>query len=110
MQPVAARVVAETLADAASELEIENGRITEVAGPKEERLAEAAAALFARVRTVRGGRLRARIQLVRLARDRPGHDRGPDEHRAGGGPHAPLSDVRALSTVTGGAFISSERQ
>lgn len=46
-QPVAARVVAETLADAAEEPEIENGRITEVAGPREERLADAAAALFA---------------------------------------------------------------
>ena len=46
-QPVAARVVAETIADAAEEPEIENGRITEVAGPQEERLADAAAALFA---------------------------------------------------------------
>jgi uncharacterized protein YbjT (DUF2867 family) len=46
-QPVAVRVVAETLADAAGELEIENGRITEVAGPREERLADVAAALFA---------------------------------------------------------------
>ena len=46
-QPVAARVVAETLADAAEEPEIENGRITEVAGPQEERLADLAAALFA---------------------------------------------------------------
>jgi uncharacterized protein YbjT (DUF2867 family) len=46
-QPVAARVVAEALADAAAEPEIQNGRITEVAGPREERLAEAAAALFA---------------------------------------------------------------
>ena len=44
---VAARVVAEALADAAEEPEIQNGRITEVAGPKEERLADAAAALFA---------------------------------------------------------------
>jgi uncharacterized protein YbjT (DUF2867 family) len=47
LQPVAARVVAETLADAAEEPEIENGRITEVAGPRAERLAEAAAVLFA---------------------------------------------------------------
>jgi uncharacterized protein YbjT (DUF2867 family) len=47
MQPVAARVVAETLADAAEEQEIEDGKITEVAGPREERLSEAAAALFA---------------------------------------------------------------
>jgi uncharacterized protein YbjT (DUF2867 family) len=46
-QLVAARVVAETLADAAEEPQIHNGRITEVAGPKEQRLAEAAAALFA---------------------------------------------------------------
>ncbi len=46
-QLVAARVVAEALADAAEEPEIENGRITEVAGPQEERLAGAAAALFA---------------------------------------------------------------
>jgi uncharacterized protein YbjT (DUF2867 family) len=46
-QLVAARVVAEALADAAEEAEIENGRITEVAGPREERLADAAAALFA---------------------------------------------------------------
>src|SRR3954470_19743177 len=47
-QLVAARVVAEALADAAEETEIENGKITEVAGPREERLADAAAALFAR--------------------------------------------------------------
>jgi uncharacterized protein YbjT (DUF2867 family) len=46
-QLVAARVVAEALADAAEEPEIQNGRITEVAGPQEERLAQAAAALFA---------------------------------------------------------------
>ncbi|HEY6637712.1 MAG TPA: NAD(P)H-binding protein [Solirubrobacterales bacterium] len=46
-QPLAARVVAEALADAAEEPEIENGRITEIAGPKEERLADVAAALFA---------------------------------------------------------------
>jgi uncharacterized protein YbjT (DUF2867 family) len=46
-QPVAARVVAEALADAAEELEIGNGRITEVAGPREERLANVATALFA---------------------------------------------------------------
>jgi uncharacterized protein YbjT (DUF2867 family) len=46
-QLVAALAVAETLADAAEESEIENGRITEVAGPQEERLAAAAAALFA---------------------------------------------------------------
>ena len=46
-QLVAARVVAEALADAAEEPEIENGRITEVAGPRAERLADAASALFA---------------------------------------------------------------
>jgi uncharacterized protein YbjT (DUF2867 family) len=47
-QPVAARVVAEALADAAEEPEIENGRITEVAGPRDERLADLAAVLFAK--------------------------------------------------------------
>jgi uncharacterized protein YbjT (DUF2867 family) len=46
-QPIAARVVAEALADAAEEPEIDNGRITEVAGPREERLADLAATLFA---------------------------------------------------------------
>jgi uncharacterized protein YbjT (DUF2867 family) len=62
-QLVAARAVAETLADAAEEPEIENGRITEVAGPRAERLADAAAALFAsrgesyEIREVRGGPL-----------------------------------------------------
>ena len=47
-QLVAARAVAEAVADAAEEPEGRNGAITEVAGPQEERLAEAAAALFAR--------------------------------------------------------------
>jgi uncharacterized protein YbjT (DUF2867 family) len=62
-QLVAARVVAEALADAAEEPGIENGRITEVAGPRAERLADVAAALFARrgdstkVREARGGLL-----------------------------------------------------
>lgn len=62
-QLVAARVVAEALADAAEEPEIKNGRITEIAGPREERLAEAAAELFAsrgdptEVRESRGGPL-----------------------------------------------------
>ena len=62
-QLVAARVVAETLADAAEEPEIENGRITEVAGPQVERLADVAEALFAsrgdptEVRESRGGTL-----------------------------------------------------
>src|SRR3954465_96658 len=46
-QLVAASAVAEAVADAAEEPGIENGRITEVAGPREERLADAAAALFA---------------------------------------------------------------
>ena len=46
-QLVAARVAAEALADAAQEPETQNGRITEVAGPREERLAAVAAALFA---------------------------------------------------------------
>jgi uncharacterized protein YbjT (DUF2867 family) len=46
-QLVAARVVAETLADAAEEPEIESGTITEVAGPRAERLADVAAALVA---------------------------------------------------------------
>ena len=62
-QLVAARVVAEALADAAEEPEIQNGRITEIAGPRPERLAEAAAMLFAsrgdavEVRESRGGLL-----------------------------------------------------
>ena len=62
-QLVAARVVAEALADAAEEPEIQTGRITEIAGPREERLAEAAAALFASrgdsldIREGRGGTL-----------------------------------------------------
>jgi uncharacterized protein YbjT (DUF2867 family) len=64
-QLVAARVVAETLADAVEERDVENGRITEVAGPQEERLADVAAALFAKrgdsveVRESRGGVLAA---------------------------------------------------
>ena len=62
-QLVAASVVAEALADAVEEPEIGAGRITEVAGPREERLADVAAALFARrgesveVREARGGLL-----------------------------------------------------
>jgi uncharacterized protein YbjT (DUF2867 family) len=64
-QPVAARAVAETLADAAEEPEIENGRITEVAGPQAERLAAVAALVFAsrgesiEIRESRGGLLAA---------------------------------------------------
>jgi uncharacterized protein YbjT (DUF2867 family) len=46
-QLVAARVVAEALADAAEETEANNGTITEVAGPQEERLADVAALLIA---------------------------------------------------------------
>ena len=52
-----------TLADVAEEPEIENGRITEVAGPQAERLADVAAALFAtrgvsvEIRESRGGLL-----------------------------------------------------
>jgi uncharacterized protein YbjT (DUF2867 family) len=62
-QLVAARIVAETLADAAEEPGINNGRVTEVAGPQDERLADAAAALFAsrgdslEIRESRGGPL-----------------------------------------------------
>ena len=62
-QLVAARAVAEALADAAEEPEIQNGRITEVAGPQPERLADAAAMLFAsrgdsfEIRESRGGLL-----------------------------------------------------
>jgi uncharacterized protein YbjT (DUF2867 family) len=62
-QLVAAPAVAEVLADAAEEPEIENGRITEVAGPRAERLADVAAALFAsrgdsvEIREIRGGLL-----------------------------------------------------
>lgn len=62
-QLVAARTVAEALADAAEEAEIQSGQITEVAGPQEERLAAAATALFAsrgesiEIRESRGGLL-----------------------------------------------------
>jgi len=62
-QLVAAQVVAEALADAAEEPEVENGRITEVAGPRPERLADVAGALFAsrgdsiEIREGRGGPL-----------------------------------------------------
>ncbi len=62
-QLVAARVVADTVADAAEEPETETGRITEVAGPQAERLADVAAALFAsrsesiEIRESRGGLL-----------------------------------------------------
>jgi uncharacterized protein YbjT (DUF2867 family) len=64
-QLVAARVVAETLADAAEEATIENGKVTEIAGPRAERLADAAAALVAsrgdsvEIRESRGGLLAA---------------------------------------------------
>jgi uncharacterized protein YbjT (DUF2867 family) len=62
-QLVAARAAAEAVADAAEEPEIENGTITEVAGPQATRLAAAAAALFAvrgesiEIREARGGLL-----------------------------------------------------
>jgi uncharacterized protein YbjT (DUF2867 family) len=62
-QLVAARVVAEALVDAAEEPEVENGKISEVAGPQAERLAVVAAALLAsrgeeiEVRESRGGLL-----------------------------------------------------
>jgi uncharacterized protein YbjT (DUF2867 family) len=64
-QLVAARAVAEAVADAAEEPETENGRITEVAGPRAERLSEVAALVFAtrgdaiEVRESRGGLLAA---------------------------------------------------
>ncbi len=45
-QLVAAGVVAEALADAAEEEQIQDGQITEIAGPQDERFAAAAAALF----------------------------------------------------------------
>ena len=57
------RLLRATLAEKAEEREIENGRITEVAGPRAERLADAAAALFAsrgdsvEIRESRGGPL-----------------------------------------------------
>jgi uncharacterized protein YbjT (DUF2867 family) len=66
-QPVAARVVAETLADAAEEPEIENGKITEVAGPRDERLADLAAALFAR----RGASIEIRESRESILAPRP---------------------------------------
>jgi len=62
-QLVAAGAVAEAVGDAAEEPDIVNGRMTEVAGPRATRLAEAAAALFARrgdaveIREARGGLL-----------------------------------------------------
>jgi uncharacterized protein YbjT (DUF2867 family) len=64
-QLVAARVVAEAVVAAAEEPKIENGRITEIAGPREERFADAAAALVAsrgnsvEIREGRGGPLAA---------------------------------------------------
>jgi uncharacterized protein YbjT (DUF2867 family) len=62
-QLVAARAAAEAVVDAAEEPEIENGRISEVAGPRAERLADIAAAVFAKrgesveIRESRGGLL-----------------------------------------------------
>jgi uncharacterized protein YbjT (DUF2867 family) len=62
-QLVAAHAAAEAVVDAAEEAEVENGRITEVAGPRAERLADIAAAVFAKrgesveIRESRGGLL-----------------------------------------------------
>jgi len=62
-QLVAARAAAEAVVDAAEEPEIENGKITEVAGPRAERLADVAATVFAKrgetveIRESRGGLL-----------------------------------------------------
>jgi uncharacterized protein YbjT (DUF2867 family) len=62
-QLLAARVAAEAIADAAEEAETANGTISEVAGPRAERLADLAATLFAirgetvEVRESRGGLL-----------------------------------------------------
>lgn len=60
MQLVAAETVAEALADAVEEPRIENGTITEVAGPRVERLAHVAAAVLddeVEIRESRGGLL-----------------------------------------------------
>ena len=46
-QPISAHAAAEGLADVAEEDEVENGRITEIAGPREERLAALAEVLIA---------------------------------------------------------------
>jgi hypothetical protein len=60
---VAAHAAAEAVADAAEETAIENGTITEVAGPRAERLADVAAVLLANrgesveIRESRGGLL-----------------------------------------------------
>jgi uncharacterized protein YbjT (DUF2867 family) len=62
-QLVAARAAAAAVVDAAEEPETENGRITEVAGPRAERLADVAAMVFAKrgesveIRESRGGLL-----------------------------------------------------
>ena len=64
-QPIAARVAAEGLADLAEEDEVENGRVTEIAGPRAERLAALAEALIAR----RGDDLR-----VQETREENDHD------------------------------------
>jgi uncharacterized protein YbjT (DUF2867 family) len=64
-QLVAASTVAEALADAAEEQEIQNGRTTEIAGPREERLANAAALLFA-----------SKGESIEVRESRP--DRDPD--------------------------------
>jgi uncharacterized protein YbjT (DUF2867 family) len=71
-QPVAARVVAEALADAAEEPEFENGKISEVAGPRAERIADLAAALFAR----RGESVEIRETRESILVPRPGDPDG----------------------------------
>ena len=86
-QLVAARVVAEALADAAEEPEIENGRITEIAGPREERLADVAAMLFARrgdsfeIREDRGGPLAVGPDAAGLCGRRRAAQRGRQARR-----------------------------
>jgi uncharacterized protein YbjT (DUF2867 family) len=67
-QLVASRTVAEALADAAEEPEIEDGRITEVAGPREERLADVAAAL-----------LESRGESIEVREERGGLFAAPDD-------------------------------
>jgi uncharacterized protein YbjT (DUF2867 family) len=88
-QLVAARVVAEALADAAEEPEIQNGRITEVAGPRAERLADVAAALLAsrgesiKIQESRGGLLAEPNSPDAAAYAEGGALPGPDATLAG---------------------------
>ncbi len=83
-QLVAARVVAEALADAAEEPDTENGRITEVAGPRVERLADVAAKLFA-----------SRGEAVEVQKGR-------------GGPLAPPDDPDTAAYADGAALPSPD--